>query len=140
MKWYLLNLHTGGKFDNKNYKTSGGLHGVGAAVVNALSEWLEVEVYQNGNIYRQRFEYAYDKELKRDMPGTAVRSLKIIGKTDKTGTKVTFMPDKEIFSTTDFKFDIIDSRLQELAFQNKGITLELIDKRKGQEITKGISF
>ena len=66
-------LHTGGKFDNKNYKTSGGLHGVGAAVVNALSKWLEVEVYQNGNIYRQRFEYAYDKELKRDMPGTSVR-------------------------------------------------------------------
>ncbi|BCZ48660.1 DNA topoisomerase (ATP-hydrolyzing) [Clostridium gelidum] len=129
-------LHTGGKFDNKNYKTSGGLHGVGAAVVNALSEWLEVEVYQNGNIYRQRFEYAFDKELKRDMPGTTVGSLKIIGKTDKIGTKVTFKPDKEIFSTTDFKFDIIDSRLQELAFQNKGITLELIDKRKGQEITK----
>jgi len=129
-------LHTGGKFDNKNYKTSGGLHGVGAAVVNALSKWLEVEVYQNGNIYRQRFEYAFDKELKRDMPGTTVQNLKIIGKTDKIGTKVTFKPDKEIFSTTDFKFDIIDSRLQELAFQNKGITLELIDKRKGQEITK----
>ena len=129
-------LHTGGKFDNKNYKTSGGLHGVGAAVVNALSKWLEVEVYQNGNIYRQRFEYAFDKALKRDMPGTSVGSLKIIGKTEKNGTKVTFKPDKEIFSTTDFKFDIIDSRLQELAFQNKGITLELIDKRKGQEITK----
>src|SRR5471030_2979162 len=129
-------LHTGGKFDNKNYKTSGGLHGVGAAVVNALSKLLEVEVYQNGNIYRQRFEYAFDKELKRDMPGTTVGSLKIIGKTDKVGTKVTFKPDKEIFSTTDFKFDIIDSRLQELAFQNKGITLELIDKRKGQEIIK----
>ncbi|WP_297417161.1 DNA topoisomerase IV subunit B [Clostridium sp.] len=129
-------LHTGGKFDNKNYKTSGGLHGVGAAVVNALSKWLEVEVYQNGNIYRQRFEYAYDKELKRDMPGTAIGSLKIIGKTDKVGTKITFKPDDEVFSTTEFKFDIIDSRLQELAFQNKGITLEFIDKRKGQEITK----
>lgn len=129
-------LHTGGKFDNKNYKTSGGLHGVGAAVVNALSKWLEVEVYQNGNVYRQRFEYAFDKELKRDMPGTAVGGLKVIGKTDKIGTKITFKPDKEIFLTTDFKFDIIDSRLQELAFQNKGITLELIDKRKGQEITK----
>lgn len=129
-------LHTGGKFDNKNYKTSGGLHGVGAAVVNALSKWVEVEVYQNGNIYRQRFEYAYDKELKRDMPGTPVGDLKIIGKTDKVGSKITFMPDNDIFSTTDFKFDIIDSRLQELAFQNKGITLELTDKRKGQEITK----
>ena len=129
-------LHTGGKFDNKNYKTSGGLHGVGAAVVNALSKWVEVEVYQNGNIYRQRFEYAFDKELKRDMPGTPVTELKVIGKTDKTGTKVTFRPDEEIFSTIDFKFDIIDSRLQELAFQNKGIRLELIDTRKGQEASK----
>lgn len=129
-------LHTGGKFNNKNYKTSGGLHGVGAAVVNALSKWLEVEVYQNGNIYRQRFEYAYDKELKREMPGTAVSGLKIIGKTDKVGTKITFKPDEEVFSTIDFKFDIIDSRLQELAFQNKGVTLELVDKRKGQESTK----
>ena len=129
-------LHTGGKFDNKNYKTSGGLHGVGAAVVNALSKWVEVEVYQNGNIYRQRFEYTFDKELKRDMPGTPVTELKVIGKTDKTGTKVTFRPDEEIFSTVDFKFDIIDSRLQELAFQNKGIRLELIDTRKGQEASK----
>lgn len=129
-------LHTGGKFDNKNYKTSGGLHGVGAAVVNALSKWVEVEVYQNGNIYRQRFEYAFDKELKRDMPGTPVTELEIIGKTDKTGTKVTFRPDEGVFSTIDFKFDIIDSRLQELAFQNKGIRLELIDTRKGQEESK----
>lgn len=129
-------LHTGGKFDNKNYKTSGGLHGVGAAVVNALSKWVEVEVYQNGNIYRQRFEYAFDKELKREMPGTPVSKLEIIGKTDKTGTKVTFRPDEDIFSTIDFRFDIIDSRLQELAFQNKGIRLELIDTRKGQEESK----
>lgn len=129
-------LHTGGKFDNKNYKTSGGLHGVGAAVVNALSKFLEVEVYQNGKVYRQRFEYAYDKELKRDMPGTPVTDLKIVGKSIKTGTKVTFKPDNEIFSTTDFKFDIIDERLQELAFQNKGIRLELIDKRKGHENSK----
>ena len=72
-------LHTGGKFNNKNYKTSGGLHGVGAAVVNALSKWVLVEVYQGGNIYRQRFEYAYDKELKRDMPGTPVTKLDIVG-------------------------------------------------------------
>lgn len=129
-------LHTGGKFDNKNYKTSGGLHGVGAAVVNALSEWVEVEVYQNGKIYRQRFEYAFDKELKRNMPGTPVTKLEVIGKTDKTGTKVTFKPDGEVFSTVDFKFDVIDERLQELAFQNKGIMLELTDHRKGQELTK----
>ena len=129
-------LHTGGKFDNKNYKTSGGLHGVGAAVVNALSKWVEVEVYQNGKIYRQRFEYAFDKELKRNMPGTPVTALEVIGKTDKTGTKITFRPDEEIFSTIDFKFDIIDSRLQELAFQNKGIRLELVDTRKGQKASK----
>lgn len=129
-------LHTGGKFDNKNYKTSGGLHGVGAAVVNALSKWVEVEVYQNGKIHRQRFEYAFDKELKRNMPGTPVTGLEVIGKTDKTGTKITFRPDEEIFSTIDFKFDIIDSRLQELAFQNKGIRLELVDTRKGQEASK----
>lgn len=129
-------LHTGGKFDNKNYKTSGGLHGVGAAVVNALSKWVEVEVYQNGKIYRQRFEYAFDKILKRNMPGTPVTGLEVVGKTNNTGTKVTFRPDEDIFSTIDFKFDIIDSRLQELAFQNKGIKLELIDTRKGQEISK----
>ncbi|MGG7078036.1 DNA gyrase/topoisomerase IV subunit B [Clostridium sardiniense] len=129
-------LHTGGKFDNKNYKTSGGLHGVGAAVVNALSKWVEVEVHQNGNKYRQRFEYAYDKELKKDMPGTPVTQLEIVGKSKDTGTKVTFLPDKEIFSTTDFKFDIIDERLQELAFQNKGMKLEFIDDRKDEEIKK----
>ncbi|BFK81945.1 DNA topoisomerase IV subunit B [Clostridium baratii] len=129
-------LHTGGKFDNKNYKTSGGLHGVGAAVVNALSKWVEVEVRQNGNVYRQRFEYAFDKELKKDMPGTPVTPLEIVGKAKDTGTKVTFLPDKKIFSSTDFKFDIIDERLQELAFQNKGMRLELIDKRGEEEVKK----
>ena len=129
-------LHTGGKFDNKNYKTSGGLHGVGAAVVNALSKWLEVEVHQNGKIYKQRFEYAYDKELKKEMPGTPVTALEVVGKANDTGTRVTFKPDSEIFSTTDFKFDIIDERLQELAFQNRGIILELIDNRKDEEIKK----
>ena len=129
-------LHTGGKFDNKNYKTSGGLHGVGAAVVNALSSWLEVEVYQNGNIYKQRFEYAFDKELKKDMPGTAITNLEIVGKTKETGSKITFMPDKEIFSTTEFNIDVIDERLQELAFQNKGMHLELIDLRKEEEFKK----
>ena len=128
-------LHTGGKFDNKNYKTSGGLHGVGAAVVNALSTWLEVEIKQNGNLYKQRFAYSYDKELKKDMPGTPITALEIIGKAKETGTKVTFMPDKEVFSNIDFNFDVIDERLQELAFQNKGMHLELIDRRK-EEISK----
>ncbi|WP_392486504.1 type IIA DNA topoisomerase subunit B [Haloimpatiens sp. FM7315] len=129
-------LHTGGKFNNKNYKTSGGLHGVGAAVVNALSKWVEVEVHQNGNVYKQRFEYAYDKELKRDMPGTPVTTLNKIGSSDKTGTKVTFMPDNRVFSTLEFKYDIIDERLQELAFQNKGITLLFIDKRGDEQVEK----
>ncbi|WP_160678198.1 DNA topoisomerase IV subunit B [Clostridium sp. C8-1-8] len=129
-------LHTGGKFNNKNYKTSGGLHGVGAAVVNALSKWLEVEVYQNGKIYKQRFEYAMDKQLKKLMPGTPVTKLEVIGDTDKTGTKVTFMPDDEVFSSTDFKFDVIDERLQELAFQNKGIRLQFIDDRKEERVEK----
>lgn len=129
-------LHTGGKFDNKNYKTSGGLHGVGSAVVNALSEWLEVEVKQKGNIYKQRFEYAFDRELSKKMPGTPVTQLKIIGDTDETGTKITFKPDKDVFSTIEFKFDVIDERLQELAFQNKGITLEFIDNRNDESLVK----
>ena len=129
-------LHTGGKFNNKNYKTSGGLHGVGAAVVNALSKWLEVEVYQNGYIYKQRFENIYDNKYGRVMPGTPVTKLEAIGKTKLTGTKVTFLSDSEVFSTIDFKFDIIDARLQELAFQNKGIRLELIDNRKEEEKKK----
>jgi len=123
-------LHTGGKFNNKNYKTSGGLHGVGAAVVNALSEWLLVEIKQKGKIFSQRFEYSHDHELKRLMPGTPVSKLLEIGETKKTGSKVTFMPDKSVFTTLEFKSDVIDERLQELAFQNKGITLVFIDKRK----------
>ena len=129
-------LHTGGKFGNNNYKTSGGLHGVGAAVVNALSKWLEVKVYQNGKIHYQRFEYAYDKELKRDMPGTAVTKLKVIGDTDRTGTEVTFLADGEVFSTLDYKFDNIDERLKELSFQNKGIKLYLKDLRGEEPIEK----
>lgn len=129
-------LHTGGKFNNKNYKTSGGLHGVGSSVVNALSKWMEVEIFQGGKIHRQRFEYAYDKELKKDMPGTAVTPLMEVGETKETGTKVTFLPDKKVFSTTEFKSEIIDERLQELAFQNKGIRLVLKDRRGENETSK----
>lgn len=129
-------LHTGGKFNNDIYKTSGGLHGVGGAVVNALSSWMEVEIKQNGHIYKQKFEYAYDKALKKIMPGTPVTALKIIGDADDTGTKVTFMPDKEVFSTVDFKLDIIEERLKELAFQNKGITLKLIYWEEKNKIEK----
>lgn len=129
-------LHTGGKFNNSNYKTSGGLHGVGAAVVNGLSAWLEVEVRQKGQIFRQRFEYAYDKALKKKMPGTPVTKLEVVGKTKETGTKITFMADSEIFGNVDYKFDLIDERLQELAFQNKGITLILKDNRKSEPVEK----
>ena len=129
-------LHTGGKFNNSNYKTSGGLHGVGASVVNALSEWLEVEVKQNGNVYKQRFEYCYDASMNKSMPGTPKTSLEVIGKTRETGTRVTFLPDKEVFSTVDFKFDVIDERLKELAFQNKGIRLVFIDNRKDEPAVK----
>lgn len=129
-------LHTGGKFDNKNYKTSGGLHGVGASVVNALSKWLEVEVYQNGKIYRQRFEYAYDSSVKKVMPGTPVTKLEVVGETTETGTKITFMPDKDVFSVTEFKAEVIDERLQELSFQNKGITLIFIDNRHEEPVVK----
>lgn len=129
-------LHTGGKFNNSVYKTSGGLHGVGAAVVNALSRWLEVEVRQNGHVYRQRFEYAYDRSLKKNMPGTSVTDLQVAGTSDSTGTRVTFMPDDRVFSTVDFKLDVIDERLRELAFQNKGITLKLIDGRSGEPVER----
>ncbi|WP_346847842.1 MULTISPECIES: DNA topoisomerase IV subunit B [unclassified Clostridium] len=129
-------LHTGGKFNNNNYKTSGGLHGVGAAVVNALSKWLEVEVKQKGNIYLQKFHYGYDKELKRDMPGTPATPLKIVGKSNETGTKVTFLADGEVFGNVDYKFEIIDERLKELSFQNKGITLILRDARKDDVVEK----
>lgn len=129
-------LHTGGKFNNNNYKTSGGLHGVGAAVVNALSKWLEVEVKQKGNIYLQKFHYGYDKELKRDMPGTPATPLKIVGKSNETGTKVTFLADGEVFGNIDYKFEIIDERLKELSFQNKGITLILRDTRKDEVVEK----
>lgn len=129
-------LHTGGKFNNNNYKTSGGLHGVGAAVVNALSKWLEVEVKQKGNIYLQKFHYGYDKELKRDMPGTPATPLKIVGKSNETGTKVTFLADGEVFGNIDYKFEIIDERLKELSFQNKGITLILRDARKDDVVEK----
>ena len=129
-------LHTGGKFNNTNYKTSGGLHGVGASVVNALSKWLEVKVYQNGKIYRQRFEYAMDKQLKKLMPGTPVTKLEVIGNTDKTGTEVTYLADKDVFSTLDYKFDTIDERLKELSFQNKGIKLYLKDLRGEEPVKK----
>ena len=119
-------LHAGGKFGGGGYKVSGGLHGVGASVVNALSDWLEVKVYKNGNVYYQRFSHG----------GHPDDSLKIIDKCDedRTGTTVHFLPDDEIFTeTTVFDYDILMKRLRELAFLNKGIAITLTDKREGEE-------
>lgn len=112
-------LHAGGKFDNSNYKVSGGLHGVGASVVNALSEWLEVYVHRNGHVYKERFER-----------GKPVTSLEIIGDTDKTGTTVVFKPDKQIFKETIiYEYEVLRERIQELAFLNKGLRLTIKDSR-----------
>ena len=115
-------LHAGGKFDKNSYKVSGGLHGVGVSVVNALSEWLKATVYRDGKIYQQ--------EYRRGKPVTPVQE---IGNTRKRGTTVTFKPDADIFHTTEFKYDTVAARLRELAFLNKGVTLELIDEREKDE-------
>ncbi len=115
-------LHAGGKFGGGGYKVSGGLHGVGASVVNALSKWLEVRVYREGEVHYQRFENG----------GTPVAPMKVIEECskDRTGTTVTFLPDPEIFTeTTIFDYDVLKKRLQELAFLNKGLRIQLIDER-----------
>ncbi|AIY91209.1 DNA topoisomerase (ATP-hydrolyzing) subunit B [Geoglobus acetivorans] len=117
----LTKLHAGGKFSKKAYKVSGGLHGVGISVVNALSEWLEVYVKRNGKIHFQRYER-----------GRPVTELKILGETDETGTLVRFKPDEEIFETTEFRYDIVAHRLRELAFLTKGVRIEFIDERKNK--------
>ena len=111
-------LHAGGKFGGEGYKVSGGLHGVGVSVVNALSEWMEVEVKRNGKIHTIRFER-----------GLTARELSIVGDTESTGTKVTFKPDKDIFEELEYQFDILRNRLRELAFLNRGITIVLADER-----------
>lgn len=118
----MTKLHAGGKFDNKSYQISGGLHGVGVSVVNALSVWLEATVYRDGLIYRQRFE--------RGVPKGEMEEL---GKTKKQGTEITFMPDNEIFPETEFSFDILSERLRELAFLNKGVFIEIKDLRDKTE-------
>ena len=120
-------LHAGGKFDDSAYKTSGGLHGVGASVVNALSTWLEVKIYHEGKIYQQRYER-----------GKTMYPLKVVGdcEPDKSGTTVVFLPDKEIFEETVYDYDILKQRLREMAFLTKGLRIVLRDTRADQEKEK----
>lgn len=118
----LTKLHAGGKFGGGGYKISGGLHGVGLSVVNALSTWLKVEVKQDGKLHHQMYHR-----------GTPDERLKVIGDADTTGTSVTFMPDGEIFETVEWEYDRLKNRLREVAYLNKGITINLRDEREGKE-------
>ena len=118
----MTKLHSGGKFDNHSYKVSGGLHGVGVSVVNALSQFMEVEVYTDGNIYYQTYE-----------KGVKTRELNIIGKTKKRGTTIHFIPDTQILDTDNFSYAILIRRLRELAFLNKGVNLTIEDERSDQK-------
>ena len=118
----LTTLHAGGKFDHRVYKVSGGLHGVGVSVVNALAEWLEVEIRRDGKVYHQRYER-----------GKTASKLTVIGKAKTTGTKVTFKPDKQIFKEIDMSYDVLANRLRELAFLNKGLCIKLSDERSDKQ-------
>jgi DNA gyrase subunit B len=122
-------LHAGGKFDRNTYKVSGGLHGVGVSVVNALSEFLEVEVFKEGKDYHQRYER-----------GVKVTKLKIVGNTKKTGTRVTFKPDPKIFDALDFDFEGLSSRFRELAYLNAGIRIIFVDERNGSKRKEVFEF
>ena len=124
-------LHAGGKFGGGGYKVSGGLHGVGASVVNALSNWLEVTIYSEGKIYRQRYER-----------GKTMYSLKVIGECDpeKTGTEVSFLPDDTIFEETVFDYEILQTRIREIAFLTRGLRITLRDKREGHEVEKSFHY
>ncbi len=125
----MTKLHAGGKFGGSGYKISGGLHGVGLSVVNALSEWLEVEVKKDGKSYLQRYS--------RGVPQTRLQET---GDTDSSGTKISFFPDAEIFETTEIHYDIMRTRLRELAFLNNGLTIILTDLRKGKEKSEVFMF
>ena len=114
-------LHAGGKFENSAYKVSGGLHGVGVSVVNALSEWLELEIWRNGQVHQQRYER-----------GNPTGVLYITGRTEKRGTKITFKPDASVFETIEFSFETLSQRLRELAFLNAGVTITITDERDGK--------
>ena len=116
-------LHAGGKFGGGGYKVSGGLHGVGASVVNALSQWLQVRVHKNGNIYEMKFAR-----------GNITQEMRIIGKTDRTGTEVTFQPDPEMFDTTVYDYDILHERMREEAFLNAGLSIRITDARDGDNV------
>ena len=124
-------LHAGGKFGGGGYKVSGGLHGVGASVVNALSNWLEVEIYNEGKIYRQRYER-----------GKTIYKLKVVGECDpeKTGTKVTFLPDDTIFEETVFEYDILKQRFREMAFLTAGLKIVLRDEREEESVEKTFHY
>ena len=124
-------LHAGGKFGGGGYKVSGGLHGVGASVVNALSEWLEVEIYKDGKIYKQRYER-----------GKVIYKLKVVGEceADKTGTKVTFLPDKEIFEETVFEYDTLRQRFREMAFLTKNLKIVLADERGEERVEQTFHY
>ena len=113
----MTQLHAGGKFDHESYKVSGGLHGVGVSVVNALSETLDLTIYRGGHEYEIKFK-----------DGNSIKPLKKIGSTKKNGTKITFLPSKQIFSSIKFSSSILEKRIRELAFLNKGISIKLIDK------------
>ena len=123
-------LHAGGKFGGGGYKVSGGLHGVGASVVNALSQWLRVRVHKNGNIYEMKFAR-----------GHITQDMKIVGKTDKTGTEVTFQPDPEMFDTTVYEYEILHERMREEAFLNAGLAITITDDRDDEkQITETMCY
>ena len=122
-------LHAGGKFGGGGYKVSGGLHGVGASVVNALSEWLEVQVHKDGQIYEMKFSR-----------GDITQPMQIIGPTDKTGTVVTFKPDPDMFDVTTYSYDIIHTRMQQQAFLNAGLKISTFDKREGHDESDSMCY